>query len=173
MNQALANVQIKLDKIGSSVRREFVTPAELLVLCAIHNTNAGGDPVVRLEEIPETTERNAMEAAQEELEKLQLTLVELEDNQELNLEIKEKRVVSLSTRIQSKQTSLDELQSVLNLRGLSPNDECNRLGSRYSSKVLKSLFPGTTPSLPTSFAEARKLGSVMTGLKNNFLVDPT
>jgi len=35
------------------------------------------------------------------------------------------------------------------------------------------LFPGTTPSLPTSFAEARKLGSVMTGLKNNFLVDPT
>ncbi len=49
----LANVVLKLDKIGTSVPLKKVTPSEVMFLVADHHPNAGGDPILKLEELDE------------------------------------------------------------------------------------------------------------------------
>lgn len=48
-----ANVDLKIDKFGSTIPLTGVTPAELFYLVADHHQNAGGDPVVTLTETGE------------------------------------------------------------------------------------------------------------------------
>ena len=64
----LATIVIKLEKSGSNVRLERVTPAETMFLVADHHTNAGGDPIVSLEELEDESKLNASS------EKLRLAL---------------------------------------------------------------------------------------------------
>ena len=46
----LADIQLKIDKLGSTVPLVDVTPAEVLYLVADHHSNAGGDPIVEIKE---------------------------------------------------------------------------------------------------------------------------
>ena len=44
----LCNFEMKTDKFGSTITVENCSPAEMLLLCAEHGENAGGDPVVSI-----------------------------------------------------------------------------------------------------------------------------
>ncbi len=45
-----ADIELKIDRFGSSVPLKGVTPAEVLYLVADHHINAGGDPIIELVE---------------------------------------------------------------------------------------------------------------------------
>lgn len=155
--QKLANIVLKLDKIGSSVQRKNVTPAEVMFLVADHHVNAGGDPIVKLVEIKEDTEEKALVPLRKELEVLRTQLEELADL-ELTDEIRERRQRSLQNRIDSKEGLIANLESIIQLRNLSPKQERDRLISRYGGIRISKFYPGAIPALPQDFEEARSTG---------------
>lgn len=155
--QKLANIVLKMDKIGSSVQKNYVTPAEVMWLVADHHANAGGDPIIKLVEIKEDDEVKQMAPVQAELDSLNEELSALDDI-ELTDEIRERRERSFHNRIDSKERIIKQLQSIINLRNLPPAKERDRLVARYGSIRIKKFYPGAIPNLPTTFEEAREQG---------------
>lgn len=51
----LATVTLKMNRVGSTIIKKNVTPAELLLLVAMHGPEAGGDPVIEVKETGETS----------------------------------------------------------------------------------------------------------------------
>ncbi len=56
-----ANIILNMDRIGASVVKKGVTPPELMFLVAMHHSNVGGDPVMKLEENEEEIEFSAIQ----------------------------------------------------------------------------------------------------------------
>lgn len=148
---------IKQDKIGSSVPKQYVTPAELMFLVADHHANAGGDPVVKFQEIPETFEQEQIEPLQRDLTKLEKQLDAL-DKLDLTDEIREKRERSFRTRIDTLRDKLQLWQHRASMRQLTPQKERARLAGFYGSKRIGAFYPGPIPNLPETFEEARQTG---------------
>jgi len=147
-----------MDKNGSSIQRKNVTPAELMLLCAMHHTNAGGDPILKCEEIDEDTNKKEIKSLHEAYAKLQEDYDRVQADVSLLEDVREKRLESITKRMEARQSTIVGLEQVDAIRELSPSDEFRRLGFRYSSTLLKDFYPGRIPSLPSTFEEARKNG---------------
>jgi hypothetical protein len=155
--QKLANLVLKTDKIGSTVQRWNVTPAEVMFMVADHQANAGGTPVVKLTEIADDREKKLLEPLQAQLEKLEAELEETHET-ELTHEIKQRRLNGILTKIKQTQDQIAEYEGLIRLRQLSPAQERARLVGRYGGPRIKKFFPGSIPTLPTSFKEAQDSG---------------
>ena len=172
MKQPLANITLKLDKIGSCVDRKNVTPSEVMLLCAMHHSNAGGDPITKLIPLSEDFEDKQIKPLDEDLQKLRVSLDSLSEDGSITEEVKDKRQISLSARITSKEGQVQALQSIKALRDLSPENERTRLSFRYARSTVMKMFPGGIPTLPTDFTTARAAGVNAGDIGNHFLVGP-
>jgi len=159
MKQPIANIVLQLDKNGSNVQRKNVTPAEVMLLCAMHHVNVGKDPVVKLEVIEEDAFNAEIEKEEKALEKLEADHQRVSEDGTILENIKESKLDVIAKRIETKQSIIRDLKQINMIRDLSPADEFRRLGFRYSSVLLKEFYPGRIPSLPTTFEEARKGGT--------------
>lgn len=153
----LADVLLKIDRIGSTVPLQRVTPAEVMFLVADHHANAGGDPIVKLVEVEEGTDEKHIEALQQQLESLDKQRDEL-DLLEITPEIHQRRLKTIEAQIKTKQDGLDFYRRRVALRTIRPADERVRLASKYGARRIKAFFPGNIPNLPETFEEARRQG---------------
>jgi hypothetical protein len=158
MKQPIANIVLQMDKNGSNVQRKNVTPAEVMLLCAMHHKNVGKDPVIKLEVIEEGAFDKEIEKETQAIEKLQADYARVEADDTVLENIKESRLDVISKRIEAKQSTIGGLKQIDMIRGLSPADEYRRLSFRYSQVLLKEFYPGRSPNLPTTFEEARQQG---------------
>ena len=74
MKQPIANIVLKLDKIGATVALKHVTPAEAMLLCAMHSGNAGEMTIVKFELIDTKSNEMALKSLQDELSKQEALL---------------------------------------------------------------------------------------------------
>lgn len=133
MKVKTAMIELKLDKIGITVVRRGVTPAELMFLVADHHSKAGGDPVVRLE-----IEKEMIEAEVQEKDATGKPMFDKE-----NKPIMRPGFVA---------TDNDrEIE-------FSPGQERRRLQNIYGAKRITKFYPGPIPTMPTTFEEAREAG---------------
>lgn len=159
MKQPIANLTLKLDKNGSNVQVKHVTPAELMLLCAMHHTNAGGDPVVTLKEIDENFFNKEISQQEEAMQKLQEDYEKVEIDPTLLEDVREKRLESIKKRMDVKQSVIDGYKQINAIRDLSPADEFRRLSFKYNNLILKNFYPGRIPTFPETFTEARANGT--------------
>jgi hypothetical protein len=155
--QKIANLVLKTDKIGSTVQRWNVTPAEVMFLVADHQQNAGGDPIVKLTEIPDSREAKLLVPLKDQLKELEVKLEETYE-EELTEEIRNRRVNAILTKTKAVQDQIAQYEGLVRLRELTPAQERIRLVGRYGAPRIKKFFPGAIPSLPTSFEEAKTSG---------------
>lgn len=170
--QPLANITLKMAKVGSSVQRLNVTPAEVLVLVNIHRVNAGGDPIVRLKEIPPEREDEQMAPLQKKLDKLVELRDGLDDLDDITPEVRTRRENSYRDQIEALNGQLNTLKMIKHLRTLTPTQERDRLKGRYQQVTIKALFPGAIPQVPQTFEEARKGGLDSERAEGRFMVGP-
>lgn len=170
MKQPIANIVLKMDKNGSSVQRNNVTPAEVMLLCAMHHKNAGEDPVLKCIEIEADAFDKKIEKEEAALSKLQADFERVTEDQALLEEVRERRLETINKRIEVKQSTINDLKQINMIRDLEPADEYRRLGFRYSALLLKEFFPGRIPSLPTTFEEARKQGTKTEAVSPKWIV---
>ena len=170
--QELANITLKMAKVGNSVQRLNVTPAEVLVLVNLHRVNAGGNPIVKLTKIEESREDEQMAPLLKEVEKLTKLRDGLDELDNLTDEVKQKRATSYRNRLEALQGQLDTLKLIKRIRQLSPAQERDRLKGRYQQVTIKAIFPGAIPQLPESFEEAMKAGLDSEDSSGRFLVGP-
>lgn len=157
MSQPLANIVLKINQFGSTVALKHVTPAEVMFLVADHNGNAGGDPVVKLEELEERAEKEPLKDAKVKLTELETKRSEL-DAIELTPELRERRETHLNQQIQQQQDRINGLLAIIGRRNLSPSEERVRLANKYGAVRIKKFYAGSIPNLPATFAEARSAG---------------
>lgn len=155
--QQLANIVLKINQFGSTVALKHVTPAEVMLLVAEHNSNAGGNPVVKLEVLDDDAEKKPIKQLQTEIAELEHKREEL-NAVEMPLEVREKRDGQLASAIRVKQDKLEELRRIVVLRGLAPKDERVRLFGKYITGRVKRFYPGSLPTLPSNFEEAQSAG---------------
>jgi hypothetical protein len=170
MKQPIANIILKLDKNGSSVQLKNVTPAEVMLLCAMHHTNAGGDPVVKLTEIPVDAFEEEQSKQVAALKKLEEDYAKVELDPTLLEDVREKRLESIQKRMDVKQSLITGYSQIAAIRELSPADEYQRLSFKYNNLTLKAFYPGRIPSLPATFEEARRNGVSSTVEESKWLV---
>jgi len=151
MKQPIANIVLKLDKIGATVALKHVTPAEVMLLCAMHSGNAGGMPIIKFEQIDIKANEMALKSLQDELSKLETLLDELGEVENITEEVREKRSITLQTKIESYQGRINGLQHVMGIRNLSPAGERARLTGKYNQLVVNKFYPGNIPSIPVEF----------------------
>lgn len=159
MKQPIANIVLKMDRNGSTTQQKNVTPAEVMLLCAMHLKNAGQDPILKLEVIEEGSSDKEMALIESAIEKLESDLARLEENETMLEDVRQSKVESIQKRIEVKQSTLQGLKQINAIRDLDPSDEYRRLGFKYSAITLKEFYPGRVPNLPNSFEEARKNGT--------------
>jgi len=155
--QKLAHIELKMDKIGSSIPVLYVSPAQVMFLVADHHSRAGGNPVVKFKPIPDDAEKPEMDKLQAVVEKYEKELEALEEL-ELTQEIRERREESYRARIQQAESRLGELRQIVLRRKFTAAQERDFLVSKYGKKRVKAMFPGAIPQLPTDFAEAQQVG---------------
>ncbi len=128
-----ARVILKTSKIGNTVTLKRVTPAELMFLIADNHTEAGGDPLVKIE--PEVKMTKGMVPARDTIG------IELKD-EEGNPLPEVEGWVKTDEQIVFKMT---------------PKQELNRLAQKYGKRI-KKFYPGQMPVLPQTFDEAKENG---------------
>lgn len=151
MKQPIANIVLKLDKIGATVALKHVTPAEVMLLCAMHSGNAGGMPVVKFEEIDIKANEMALKSLQDELSKQEELLEALGEVENITEEVRDRRSITLQQKIESFQGRINALQHIMGVRNLSPSGERARLTGKYNQLVVNKFYPGNIPSIPTEF----------------------
>lgn len=157
--QPIANVHFRLSKDPEAViQLKCVTPAELMLLCAMHRANNKNEPIVKLVELPETHESGPIKELEDEVAKLELKREEAEDADDISEEVREKRIRSLSDRINGKQAAIEDWRKVRAIRAMGPGQERIRLCGRYNEALVKKFYPGGIPQLPRDFREAQELG---------------
>lgn len=148
-----------MDVNGSTAQCFNVTPAEVMLLCAMHHRNAGGDPILKLKVIEEDSFNANLETLKEALVKLQEDFTRVETDATLLEDVREKRLESIQKRIEVRQSTIQGLEQINAIRELSPADEFRRLGFKYNQLLLKEFYPGRIPTLPSTFEEARVSGT--------------
>ena len=128
-----ARVTLKTSKIGNTIQLKRVTPAELMFLIADNHTEAGGDPVVKLE--PEVKWKKGMVPARDAMG------IELKDEEG-------EKLPEVEGLIPTEEPVVFKL---------TPKQELDRLAGKYGKRIRK-FFPGPMPTLPRSFEEAREAG---------------
>lgn len=151
MKQPIANIILKLDKIGATVALKNVTPAEMMLLCAMHSGNAGGDPIVKMDVIALEDNEKSLKSLQDELTKLESLLEDLGNVENITEEVREKRSITLGQKIESFQGRIASLQNVMRVRTLDSRSERNRLMGKYNQLVVNKFYPGNMPTVPVSF----------------------
>lgn len=151
MKQPIANIVLKLDKIGATVALKHVTPAEVMLLCAMHSGNAGEMPIVKFDLIDPKSNEMALKSLQDELSKQEALLEELSEIENITEEVRERRAITIQGKIESYQSRINELQYIINIRNLSPSAERARLTSKYNQIVVNKFYPGNMPTIPTDF----------------------
>lgn len=158
MSQPLADIVLKQDKIGNSVVRKNITPAEAMFLIALHFKNAGDNPIIKLVEHAEDREEKQIAPLQKELDKWQAKLETDTDDLTITEEIRERRQASAQRKIDRLNSSIQDLRQIQSIRGLDASQEKIRLGFRYNQIVLNKFYPGDMPQMPTTFDQAMKFG---------------
>lgn len=126
---------LKLDKFGSNVPKEGVTPAEAVVLShsekglPSHHVNAGGFPLHTIEDIKEAKE---------------LVL----DSENVWRDHKMEEV-----RDENRPKDWPKTVKTPTTKARTDAQEFARLKRTYSAKMLEKLFPGASPKLPQTFDE--------------------
>ena len=162
--QPIADIVLKYNEFGSTLQLKHITPAELMFLVAMHHRAAGGDPVVKLKEIPADIEEKQIETLSKEVAEFQKKLDALGAEANITEEVRERREASFQSRIASLESRIQDLRSIQFIRLCAPSDERSRLCGRYSQLELEKFYPGAIPQLPQSFDEARRAG---TGVKTS------
>jgi uncharacterized protein YPO0396 len=176
MKQPIANIVLKLDKIGATVALKNVTPAEVMLLCAMHNGNAGGDPIVKLQEIPFEDSDKALKALEKQLTEVETILEELDEVENITEEVREKRASTQTQKAESLRERIAAQQSVMRIRNLNAREERNRLGTKYNQIVVNKFYPGNMPTVPDKFptGEAEKAewlqATLNSGQHDHFIV---
>lgn len=132
MKVKTATIELKLDKIGITVTRRGVTPAELMFLVADHHSKAGGDPVVSL-----VIEKKMEEGQVQEKDPTGKGMVK--DG---------KPVMKLGLVPTEEDNEIE----------CTPGQERKRLQGMYGAKRIAKFYPGPMPTMPTTFEEAREAG---------------
>ena len=151
MKQPIANIVLKLDKIGATVALKHVTPAEVMLLCAMHSGNAGEMPIVKFDLIDPKSNEMALKSLQDELSKQEALLEELSGIENITEEVRERRAITIQGKIESYQSRINGLQYIINIRNLSPSAERARLTGKYNQIVVNKFYPGNMPTIPTDF----------------------
>lgn len=154
----LANIVLKLDKIGTSVPKKYVSPAEVMFLVSDHHTNAGGDPIVKLDILDDDAEVKPLEVATKELEELQASQDKLDNVMNITDEVRQKREEKIRRKMQVKLDAITRLKAIQAMRTFTPALERRRLISIYGQPRINKYYPGQIPQLPSDFAEARSVG---------------
>lgn len=146
-----ATVTIKTDKIGNTIQRKGVTPAELMFLVADNHNGAGGDPVVKIE-----VEKKKVRGEVQDKDPTGAPLMTVpEDGNE-----DEPQAVMVRGWVDSKEDN----------RALrSPVQERARLQQKYGRRRIAKFYPGTIPQFPQSFEEARAYGVDSSTLEERLL----
>ena len=163
----LAHITLKVDRFGNTVRRNYVTPAEVMLLTAEHRQNAGGNPILSVQEVAESSLRSLLADAEAERDKLQAKYDIDQDDTSITEEIRERRITSLRSRIVNANDRIDHLNGLIAISTASPANEKRRLVSRYGAKKVEVVFPGRIPQIPSSFEEAREAGNEATTFDPN------
>ena len=166
--QPLANIVLKQDKIGNSVVRKNVTPAEVMFLCALHFKNAGDNPVIKIDIADDDREEKQIEPLKAEIDKLEARIAKDMDDLTITEEIREKRVSNLQAKLERARSQVADLEQIRSIRFLSPDQEKLRLGFRYNNIVLNKFYPGEMPSLPVTFDQAMSFGTRRNTSNNQF-----
>jgi len=144
------NCLLKLDE-SHTILKTNVTPAEMLILVALHQQNAKGDPI---QPIPLKGKKNETEVYQNVQE------IQLKDEQGNVVQTVEVSTPKLDKDgkpvVDAKGEPILEKKQMPATR--SDEDEKDRLTIKYGSKVVEQAFPGAMPQLPTEFDQARQLG---------------
>lgn len=167
--QKLAHIVLKLDKVGSTVPKRYVTPAEVYFLVADHHERAGDDAIVRLTELADDAEEAPLRKAKIELKLLQEELDATGEDATLTDEIREKRTSATTRKMQIKEDVVAQLTQVIERRSFDSAKEKQRLAMFYGLKRVNALFPGQFPQLPDSFVSARDFGTKTTVPSERFL----
>jgi hypothetical protein len=179
MKQPIANIVLKLDKIGATVALKNVTPAEAMLLCAMHNGNAGGDPIVKLDEIPVEDNETALKGLQKQLSDVEAVIEALGEVENITEEVREKRAITQNQKAESLQSRIEGLQGVMKIRNLSGREERNRLCGKYNQLVVNKFYPGNMPTVPTDFPKTAEQkaewlqATLSTGQHDHFMVGAT
>lgn len=171
--QPLANVLVKLDSLGSDVLVKNVTPAETMLLAAIHQRNANGDPIKSITLIDPEVEIKNIQLLIDELKEVEAKLDELENTEEkLTMELVDRRQKRYTDQIESLTGRIQAAKQVQAIRYLSPSDEITRLKFKYQHKHVKALFPSAMSNLPKTHELAKQFGLKAEQLEKGFLVGP-
>lgn len=156
--QPVANIVLKIDQLGSSVPRKYVTPAEVMFLVADHRMNANGDPIIDIKPIPDNAEQEAIKSLKSDLAKLEEQQNKLDSDANLTWQAREEQVRRIQDQIQGKQDAINRWENLRAIRYLKPQDERSRLSGIYGNKRISRVYTGAIPILPQTFDEARKIG---------------
>jgi ribonucleotide monophosphatase NagD (HAD superfamily) len=148
-----------MDKIGSSVPVKNVTPGQVMFMVADHHANAGGDPIVKIDELPDDAEEAPLKAAQDRLEAIEKNMEKLDLVTNITDEVRDQRKSKLRRKQQVEMDEINRLQAIQALRTLSPAGERRRLINIFGHTRIAKFFPGQIPQLPQDFQEARQLGT--------------
>ncbi len=150
MKQQIANMVLKLDKIGATVALKNVTPAEMRLLCAMHSGNAGGDPVVSFKVIENeiTAKIKELEADLVKVEERRDALGEVENITE---EVRSARESVLNAKFESLSERIQTLANIEMIKNLEPSQERNRLMTKYNQLLVSKFYPGDQPNMVTKF----------------------
>jgi hypothetical protein len=154
----VANIVLKMDKIGNSVPKNYVTPAEVMFLTADHHANAGGDPIVALEEIELSTDEAGLKQAQIQLEKVEAQRAAVDEDMNITPEVRHSRLESLNHSWQASQDAVAKWKNRLGLRKLDSSAEKRRLSAIYGGARVSRVFPGSIPALPETYEQAKMAG---------------
>lgn len=139
MKVKLANVALKLDKIGNSIIVKEVTPAELLFLIADHHSAAGGNPVLSLE-IVKRREKGMVPEKDATGRLIFVTDHNSPDGQSPKM-------------IPGFVNTEEDLEVEFNAA-----KEKRRLMAKYQAPRISKFFEGAIPTMPTTFDEAMEAG---------------
>jgi polyhydroxyalkanoate synthesis regulator phasin len=168
--QKLANILLMHDEHKSTIQLKHVTPAELLILVTDFHINVKGDPCptsTHIREIPADHEQKLIAPLEKQVEELQEQLDDL-DNPPIpetgstvvviSEEIREKRKHSLTSRIERLEDQISDLQRIIALRNLTPENEKKRLMGKYGKIKVSKFFSDAIPRLPETFEQAKAIG---------------
>lgn len=153
----LAKIILKTNQLGSTIALPYVSPPELMLLVADNQKSVGGDPIVKLTEIPASEQEEKIAKLKTQLEELEEKYQNL-DKEKIVEELRVQRGNVLNDRINSIKDQIQFQQNILNRRNASPSKERDYLMSKYQQKEVKKLFPSAIPTFPETFEEAKQLG---------------
>jgi hypothetical protein len=131
----LAEVQLQVDQMGSTLNLRDVTPAELMFLAASYAPHCGGRPVKKL--VLEVEEEKVPVTEHHEERVINGQIIPAGDVL-VGYEVKKGTKTRVVTR--------------------TPVEERNRLFGKYGKLRVQAMYPGSIPQMPTTYNEAVTTG---------------